>query len=133
MFLVVLGAMSVIGFLFWKGQLRDLMDEVYDCGSYLEVKKRGEEDTILLSNITDVNSSVDRDRTGARIILTLESPCKFGGQISFAPRPEVYMGPHQSRLHGTLLYALIRLEIVRMSNLCQRDTPQTRSFLQVIA
>jgi hypothetical protein len=92
MFLVVLGAMSVIGFLFWKGQLRDLMDEVYDCGSYLEVKKRGEEDTILLSNITDVNSSVDRDRTGARIILTLESPCKFGGQISFAPRPEVYMG-----------------------------------------
>ena len=34
------------------------MDEVYDCGDYLLVKKRGEEDTVLLSKINWVNFSI---------------------------------------------------------------------------
>jgi hypothetical protein len=83
--LVVLGVMSLLGFLFWKTKLRDLMDEVYDCGDYLLVKKRDEEDTILLSNILDVKFSANRDGTAPRITLLLEAPGKFGKEVSFAP------------------------------------------------
>jgi hypothetical protein len=92
-FLVVLGAISVGGFFIWKKTLRDVMDEVYDCGDYLSVRKHREEDTILLSNIIDVNFTVNRDGTGARITLTLESPGKFGGKILFAPPSQFELGP----------------------------------------
>jgi hypothetical protein len=97
-FLLFLGLMSAFGFFFWKTQLQDLMDEVYDCGNYLVVRKRGEEDTILLSNIIGANFSVNRDRTGARITLALAAPCKFGDQIRFAPQPAIYMGPAPEKL-----------------------------------
>ena len=68
---------------------RDLMDEVYDCGDYLLIKKRGEEDTVPLSNIINVNFSTFRRGERPRITLTLALPGKFGTEISFAPPPNI--------------------------------------------
>ena len=61
-----------------------LLDEVDDCGDYLLVKKHGEEDTVLLSDIINVNFSTARDGAKARITLTLASPGKFGTGLSSA-------------------------------------------------
>jgi hypothetical protein len=92
-FLVILCAMAAFGYLFWKQNYRDLADEVDDCGDYLLVRKQGEEDTVPLSNITNVNFSVDRRGTNARITLTLDSPGRFGSQIAFKPPPHIYVSP----------------------------------------
>ena len=88
-FLAVPCAMAIAGYYSWKANFRDLMDEVYDCGDYLLVKKRGEEDTVPLSNIINVNFSTFRRGERPRITLTLSSPGKFGTEISFAPPPNI--------------------------------------------
>jgi hypothetical protein len=90
-FLVAPWVMAVIGYLWWKTSLQDLDDEVDDCGDYLLVKKRGEEDTILLSNISNVDFSTDRHGSQARITLRLATPGKFGAEISFKPPPQIYL------------------------------------------
>jgi hypothetical protein len=92
MFLVVVVVMAVIGFYSTKESRRDLVDEVDDWGDYLLVKKHGEENTVLLSNIINVNFSTDGGGASARITLTLASPGKFGTEISFAPPPKIYIG-----------------------------------------
>lgn len=89
LFLVVPCAIAVAGYYSWKANFRDLMDEVYDCGDYLLIKKRGEEDTVPLSNIINVNFSTFRRGERPRITLTLASPGKFGTEISFAPPPNI--------------------------------------------
>jgi hypothetical protein len=94
MFLVVVVVMAVIGFYSTKASRQDLVDEVFDCGAFLLVKKRGEEDTVPLSNIINVNFSTDGGGASARITLTLASPGKFGTEISFAPPPKIYIGVH---------------------------------------
>ncbi len=90
MFLVFPCVVAVGGYYVWKVNIRDLMDEVYDCGDYLLVKKRGEEDTVLLSNINYVNFSTDRRGAQRRIHLRLDTPGKFGTEISFAPPPNIF-------------------------------------------
>ncbi|HUK24626.1 MAG TPA: hypothetical protein VLV49_08605 [Terriglobales bacterium] len=84
--------MAILGWYFARANLRDLVDEVEDCGEYLLVRKNGEEDTVLLSNIANVNFNPKPPR----ITLTLASPGKFGTQISFAPPPQMYLSavPH---------------------------------------
>lgn len=104
MFLLVPCVMAVIGYQWWKTTLRDLVDEVDDCGDYLLVKKRGEEDTVLLSNIINVNFSTDPRGVAARITLRLASPGKFGTEISFAPPPQIHMSfPRRNEIAEDLL------------------------------
>jgi len=99
MFLVFPCAVAVGGYYVWKVNIRDLMDEVYDCGDYLLVKKGNEEDTVLLSNIINVNFSTARDGAQGRITLTLDTPGKFGTEIRFAPPPHIYIGiPRRSEI-----------------------------------
>jgi hypothetical protein len=76
---------AVGGYYAWKASIRDLMDEVYDCGDYLLVKKGGQEDTVLLSNINYVRFSNARGGAQPRIRLSLDAPGKFGAEILFAP------------------------------------------------
>jgi hypothetical protein len=83
--------MAVFAYQWWKTNVRNLVDEVDDCGDYLLIKKRAEEDTVLLSNITNVNFSAARDGAQGRITLTLASPGKFGTEITFAPPPHIYV------------------------------------------
>lgn len=88
-FLIIPVLMGIVGWYFARSNLRDLMDEVDDFGDHLVVRKGGEEETILLTNISNVNFNVKPPR----ITLTLASPGKFGSEISFAPPPQLYFGP----------------------------------------
>ncbi len=88
MFLVVPCVMGVIGYFHGKSVQRNLVDEVYDCGDSLRIRKGREEDTIPLSNIMNVNFNTPP----ARITLTLAVPGKFGSEIAFVPPPKIYFG-----------------------------------------
>jgi len=102
-FLLVAGVLAVGGYYFTRQSQQNLVDGVDDCGDYLVVRKRGEEDTVLLSNITGVNFSTDRRGASARITLTLASPGKFGSILSFAPPPEFHFSaPRQNRIADDL-------------------------------
>jgi hypothetical protein len=90
MFVIFPCVIAVGGYYAFKAYIRDLMDEVYDCGDYILVKRRGEEDTVLLSNINYVYFSTDRRGAQRRIHLRLDRPGKFGTEISFAPPPNIF-------------------------------------------
>jgi hypothetical protein len=83
-------AMGVMAYSFVSTTLRDLADEVYDCGDFLLVRKRGEEDNVPLSNIMNVKFVFWK--TLPRIILALDAPGKFGTEIVFATPPQLYLG-----------------------------------------
>ena len=91
MFLVVPCVMAIIGFYYMKVSIWDLVDEVYDCNDFLLVRNRGEEDKVLLSNIINVNFSMNVKP--AHITLSLARPRKFGAEISFAPPSQFYLSP----------------------------------------
>jgi hypothetical protein len=88
---LILGFMAVFGFFIMKKLIWDLADEVHDCGDYLLIKHRGEEERVPLSNVMNVNmlSNVKP----ARITLRLVNPGKFGTEISFAPPSKLSFDP----------------------------------------
>jgi hypothetical protein len=92
MLLVAVGVMAVYGVCSMQSSRRDCVDDVFDCGDHLLVKKSGEEERVLLSNIVNVNFSKNPQNMSARITLRLASPGKFGTEISFAPPPKLYIG-----------------------------------------
>jgi hypothetical protein len=83
--------MAVFGFFLMKKLVWDLVDEAYDCGNYLLVKNRGEEDRVPLSNIMNVSASTNMNPQ--RITLRLVKPGKFGGEISFSPAVSFTLNP----------------------------------------
>ena len=76
---------SVLGYLIFEGTPNDLIDEVYDCGDFLIVKKREVEECIPLINIMNVNFAMYQNP--ARITLSLARPGKFEPQDSFTLPP----------------------------------------------
>lgn len=90
-FVAVPCVMAVAGWVFMKVALGDLVDEVYDCGEFLLVRRRGEEEKIPLSDIINVNFAMNQQP--ARITLTLARPGKFGSAVSFALPPKLYLSP----------------------------------------
>jgi len=62
------------------------MDEVYDCGDSLLVKKAGQEEMVPLSSIININ-----DQT-TMITLRLVRGGKFGTDISFSPSKHSPLG-----------------------------------------
>lgn len=75
--------MAGFGFLMMKKLVWDLVDEVYDCGNFLLIRNRDEEDSVPLANIMNVSASTYQNPP--RITLRLITPCKFGTEIAFAP------------------------------------------------
>jgi hypothetical protein len=68
-----------------------IADEVYDCGDFLRIVKRGEEQKVPFSHITDV-ASRHAGKGGSRnyvITLHLRNPGKFGAQILFVVRGDM--------------------------------------------
>ena len=90
-FIIVPCVMAVMGHYFLKVALQDLVDEVFDCGDFLLVRKRGQQDAIQFSNIINVNFAMNQKP--ARITLTLDHPGKFGSAILFALPPKTYLSP----------------------------------------
>jgi hypothetical protein len=61
---------------------RNLANEVFDGGEFLLVRFRNQEDRIPLSNIYDVVGISGRI---PQISLMLDTPCRFGAEVSFIP------------------------------------------------
>jgi hypothetical protein len=90
-FLVLPAVMTIVGFFVMKRLVWNLVDEVYDCGDFLLVKNRGEEDRIELSNIMNVNSSTLVNPP--RITLTLVNAGRFGREVAFSPQRGFTLNP----------------------------------------
>jgi len=75
--------MGVFFYFILKATVFDLVDEVWDAGDYLVVKNRGEEATVRLEDIINVNSS--RISNTKRVELRLRKGCRFGNEIAFIP------------------------------------------------
>jgi hypothetical protein len=103
MFLAIPAVMSVMIYHWWKTAVRNLADEVDDCGDFLVFRKGGEEDTVLLSNIINVNFSADRRGAAPRITLTLAAPGKFGSEIMFAPPAQFFVPSGRNAVAEDLL------------------------------
>jgi uncharacterized membrane protein YobD (UPF0266 family) len=115
MLLVGVGVMAVYGVCSMRTSRGDCVDDVFDCGDHLLVKKSGEEDTIPFSNIINVNFSKNPQNISAQITLRLASPGKFGIEISFAPPPKIYLGfPPSNEIAEDLL---VRAEKARRGSL----------------
>lgn len=78
-------------FLVLRKLVWDLMDEVYDGGDYLLVKKGGKEDRIALSNIMNVSATMMVNPP--RVTLRLVTPGKFGKEVSFSPVRPLSLNP----------------------------------------
>jgi hypothetical protein len=83
LFLIGPAFMVVLGFVVMKKLVWDLVDEVYDCGDFLLIRNRGEEERIALSNIMNVNASTLMNPP--RITLRLVNRGKLGQEIAFSP------------------------------------------------
>jgi hypothetical protein len=83
--------MAVFGFIFMKKLIWNLVDEVFDCGDYLLVRKGGEEENVSLGNIMNVSASAMT--SPPRITLRLLNPGKFGAEISFSPPARFSLNP----------------------------------------
>ena len=62
----------------------NLVDEVYDEGHYLLVKKGSTEEMIDYKNIKNINYNVGGNPDV--VTLSLRNPCQFGDEVSFAPQ-----------------------------------------------
>jgi hypothetical protein len=81
-FVIMPVLMAVFGYILMKKLIFDLVDEVWDDGSSLIIRNRGEEDRVALSNIMNVSYSPLINPP--RVTLTLRQPSNFGNEISFS-------------------------------------------------
>lgn len=80
-FLIFPVVMIVIGYLLMKKLVFDLVDEVWDDGSSLVVKNRGQEQRIALGAIKNVNYLSLTNPP--RVTLSLRQQTAFGDHVSF--------------------------------------------------
>lgn len=84
-------ALAILGFFVMRKLVWDLVDEVYDCGDFLVIKNRGEEESVALSNIMNVSASPNMNPP--RITLRLVERGKFGTEIAFSPVHGMTLNP----------------------------------------
>jgi len=83
--------MAFFGYFMLKELVWDLVDEVFDCGDYLLVKNRGQEERVALSNIMNVSATIMVNPP--RITLRLVNPGRFGPEIAFSPARPLTLNP----------------------------------------
>ena len=83
MFVIVPVLMAILGYVLMKKLVWHLADEVYDCGDFLLIRNRGEEDRITLADVMNVSASMFTNPP--RITLRLAHPSKWGPEIAFIP------------------------------------------------
>lgn len=86
--------MGVFGYFIMKKLLFNLVDEVYDCSTYLLVKNKGQEDKIMLVDILNINTIFFSNPPQSK--LTLVKPCIFGKEISFLPINKLIYNPFKN-------------------------------------
>ncbi len=83
--------MAFLGAVLMKALIRDLMDEVYDCGDSLLVKSDSREERIELANIMNVSATIATNPP--RVTLRLIEPGTFGNEIVFSPIKQFTLNP----------------------------------------
>jgi hypothetical protein len=76
-------AVGTIAYFSMKATIWKLADEVYDGGSYLLVKRGGEQEIVDFADVKNV--SVTALRNPPCVTLRLRTPGGFGDEIAFAP------------------------------------------------
>lgn len=89
--LIVPLLMAIFGFVLMKKLVWVLVDEVYDCGDYLLVRNRGQEERIDLSNIMNVSAITMMNPP--QITLRLIDPSRWGSEITFSPPKPFTLNP----------------------------------------
>ena len=79
---------AITGFLVFKRMIFDLVDEVWDAGDMLIVRNKGQEDQVLLSEITNVSHS--DFAYPQRVTLSLRAKGLFGEKITFCAPPNSF-------------------------------------------
>jgi hypothetical protein len=74
--------MAGFGYFVMKHVVFDLVDDVWDMGSELLVKNKGQEAHVALADIVNVSYSVATNPQ--RVTLTLRQPTAFGTEVTFA-------------------------------------------------
>ena len=82
-FFLVPIVMTVFGYFIMKKLVLDLVDEAWDVGDAIIVKKRNEEVRIPLAEIMNISYSYVTNP--ARVTLTLRHPSRLGTEITFMP------------------------------------------------
>jgi hypothetical protein len=80
-FIVIPLLLAAFGYSLMKWIVFDLVDEVWDAGSYLIVKNKGNEERIALKDVINVNYSGFMNPP--RVTLLLRESSEFGTEISF--------------------------------------------------
>jgi hypothetical protein len=81
--LVIPIVMSIFGYFLMKKMVLDLVDEVWDDGTELVVKNKGQIERIPLTNIINVSYSFITNPP--RVTLSLRNPGLLGKEITFSP------------------------------------------------
>ncbi|HMC13969.1 MAG TPA: hypothetical protein VKG67_06475, partial [Gallionellaceae bacterium] len=107
--------MAIFGYFLMKKLVWDLADEVYDCGDFLLVRNRGEEERVPFTEIVNVSSSLLINPP--RVTLRLAKPGKFGDDISFSPvRPWLINPFARNQMVEDLIVRIDRARAKRLSS-----------------
>jgi hypothetical protein len=87
-FLIVPLTMMGFGYFVMKKLVFDLVDEVWDDGETLVIRKGGQEERVALTDIKNIGYSL---MNPPRVTLSVRQPTTFGEQIAFMP--PVYLVP----------------------------------------
>ena len=109
MFIVVPVVLALVSYVLMKKLVWDLADEVYDCGDFLLVRNRGDEDRIVLASIMNVSPSTFT--SPPRLTLRLESPGKWGTEVAFLPL--VRFTPNRSGRNAIAQDLIVRADRAR--------------------
>lgn len=82
---------TVFAFAMMRKLVWDLADEVWDGGDHLVIKRRGQTETVPLTNIMNVSASLLVNPP--RITLRLVNPGNLGEEISFSPQRKLSFNP----------------------------------------
>ena len=91
MFVIVPVIMAIFGYVLMKKLIWPVADEVYDCGDFLLVRNRGEEDRITLADVMNVSASTFTNPP--RITLRLANAGKWGTEVVFIPVRGIVWSP----------------------------------------
>ncbi len=79
--------MGFMGFFIMKKLVWALMDEVYDAGDYLIVKKGNQQEQIAFSEIKNISYNLMMNPP--RVTLSVRRQTIFGDEISFSPSTSI--------------------------------------------
>lgn len=101
--------MSGVLWLVFRRFIVELVDEVWDDGDSLVIKKKSIDETVLLKSVVNVNDLTSVNQP--MVTLLLRDPCRFGREVSFVPQGGVKLG----RRNPIATELIERIDVLRRS------------------